>query len=60
MKLCHVIQGRGKKPSSVRHNGKVNGKHYNGLYIGIMEKKMETTMMGYILEVPGEARGLRS
>ena len=41
-------------------NGKENGNYYNGLYIGvmlglywgyigIMEKKMETTIMGYIL-----------
>ena len=39
-------------------NGKENGNYYNGLYrgyiglywgyIGIMEKKMETTIMGYI------------
>ena len=28
-------------------NGKENGNYYNGL-IGIMEKKMESTIMGYI------------
>ena len=40
-------------------NGKENGNYYNGLYrgciglywgyIGIMDKKMETTILGYIL-----------
>ena len=32
-------------------NGKENGNYYNGIYrghIGITEKKMETTLMGYI------------
>ena len=29
-----------------RDNGKENGNYYNGPYIGIMEKKMETTAMG--------------
>ena len=24
-------------------NGKENGKYYNGFFVGIMEKKMETT-----------------
>ena len=43
---------------SMGDNGKENGNYYNGLYrvyiglywgyIGIMEKKMETTIMGYI------------
>ena len=29
-------------------NGKENGNDHNGLYIGITEKKMETTIMGCI------------
>ena len=34
-----------------RDDGKGSGNYYNGLfrgYIGIMEKKMETTLMGYL------------
>ena len=43
--------------SRIRDNGRENGNYYNGLhwgYIGRMEKKMETTIMGYIGIILGE------
>ena len=39
-----------------RDNGKENGNYYSGLYwgyIGIMEKKMETAIVGYIGAILG-------